>query len=88
MKPVVPCKRSLLLVIICFFFFFFLSITHAARSMPAKGGSGVHAPRPAERTDHGTHVGEFLAKDNEYQDGTDLVVMDYTPAQKKTPIHN
>ncbi|KAL3721572.1 hypothetical protein ACJRO7_033986 [Eucalyptus globulus] len=68
-----PCKHLVLMfVLLCF-----ISITATARNLrESVGGEGT------------SHVETLEVKEGQPPDPNDLFSMDYTPAQKKPPIHN
>ncbi|KAH7850930.1 hypothetical protein Vadar_004703 [Vaccinium darrowii] len=71
---VLPRKR---LVLVAFFLLCFVSIIAKARSVPKETGNGGDDPKAEGGLPESTN-----------SDDQDLVTVDYTPAQKRPPIHN
>ncbi|XP_059641691.1 uncharacterized protein LOC132283707 [Cornus florida] len=78
MAMVVASKRLLLVL---FFLLCFIPFAARARSLRAYSNIG-------EEKGH-DHDVKFMAKeDTSVPDSRDLMMLDYTPARKKSPIHN
>ncbi|KAI3451052.1 hypothetical protein Pfo_007717 [Paulownia fortunei] len=76
---VLPSKS---LVMVSLFLVFFISTTTQARNLVLMES---HQP---PKLANGINGVEMLATEEELPDSEDLAVMDYTPVQKKTPVHN
>ncbi|OVA09174.1 hypothetical protein BVC80_27g5 [Macleaya cordata] len=93
------CKRALLIAAFLIIFFISATVPIAARIMKTGKAAAVDAPplrlninnRMNNNIDHNDD--SFIPKEDEYQlddegDHDQLVVMDYSSARKKPPIHN
>ncbi|KAL7144121.1 hypothetical protein ABFS83_08G237200 [Erythranthe nasuta] len=73
---VISSKNLLLLLVTLFLVFFTAATTQEANDQPPKHGNKINGI-------------EMLAVEEKLLDHSgDLSVMDYTPAQRKIPIHN
>ncbi|KAK9270923.1 hypothetical protein L1049_026510 [Liquidambar formosana] len=79
MKPIVPCKVALLVAL--FFFSILLVVVEAEQISRTDTTHGADASRSS-------HDELFAMEGDGYRGEGDLVAMDYSPARKKTPIHN
>ncbi|KAA8546594.1 hypothetical protein F0562_002667 [Nyssa sinensis] len=80
MKVIVPCKVALLVVVILLFCSL-LVLVEAAKSA-REDTSGADATPSS----HGNDL--YATKEDEHLDEGDSLAVDYTPARKRTPIHN
>ncbi|XP_058179446.1 uncharacterized protein LOC131298147 [Rhododendron vialii] len=79
----VPRKRF---VLVAFFLLCFISITaKASRSVPKESRNGADQKGDGNETIFSPKSKGELSEGNSDQD---LATMDYTPAQKRPPIHN
>ncbi|KAA8537938.1 hypothetical protein F0562_027482 [Nyssa sinensis] len=78
MKTVVSCKVALLVAIFLFCFISVVVVNEARGIRTDTGGAGAR---------HSSQSNLYVVKEDEYLE-EDSMAVDYTPARKKTPIHN
>ncbi|KAL3818825.1 hypothetical protein ACJIZ3_004730 [Penstemon smallii] len=81
-----PTKHLVLMTIVLLFFMITIGNTQG-RNLPVELISTDQELQQSTKNENGEEM--FTRNEAEQpRDGEDLAVMDYTPARKKTPIHN